>query len=128
MPVGPCVICGDRNYPLSLGGSTICPSCDCGIDPKVRKLETELTTLRAEVEKWKNVDYKNANRLIKLKTEVAILRSSIAPVLEAIKLKSPNVYSERDWNPHAHAEPITLTVKECRNIDQALSNPKEGSK
>jgi hypothetical protein len=27
---GPCVICGLSNYPLSVGGSTICPSCDCG--------------------------------------------------------------------------------------------------
>jgi hypothetical protein len=27
---GPCVICGDTNYSLSCGGSTICPKCDCG--------------------------------------------------------------------------------------------------
>jgi len=27
---GPCVVCGLRNYPLSFGGPTICPACDCG--------------------------------------------------------------------------------------------------
>lgn len=27
---GPCQICGATNYGLSYGGSTICPSCDCG--------------------------------------------------------------------------------------------------
>ena len=27
---GPCVLCGATNYPLSCGGPSICPSCDCG--------------------------------------------------------------------------------------------------
>jgi predicted nucleic acid-binding Zn-ribbon protein len=27
---GPCIICGTTNYSLSMGGPTICPSCDCG--------------------------------------------------------------------------------------------------
>ena len=27
---GPCVVCGLRNYPLSMGGPSICPRCDCG--------------------------------------------------------------------------------------------------
>ena len=27
---GPCIVCGLRNYSLSFGGPTICPSCDCG--------------------------------------------------------------------------------------------------
>jgi hypothetical protein len=28
--LGPCVICGDVGYELSMGGPSICPSCDCG--------------------------------------------------------------------------------------------------
>lgn len=32
---GPCVVCGATNYALSMGGPTICPSCDCG-PPKPR--------------------------------------------------------------------------------------------
>lgn len=27
---GPCIICGAIDYPLSVGGPTICPRCDCG--------------------------------------------------------------------------------------------------
>jgi len=27
---GPCIVCGRTNYSLSMGGSTICPACDCG--------------------------------------------------------------------------------------------------
>jgi hypothetical protein len=27
---GPCVICGGRDYALSMGGPTICPPCDAG--------------------------------------------------------------------------------------------------
>lgn len=29
---GPCVVCGLTDYPLSMGGANICPSCDCGIE------------------------------------------------------------------------------------------------
>jgi hypothetical protein len=29
-PLGPCVLCGAKDYPLSMGGPTICPACDCG--------------------------------------------------------------------------------------------------
>lgn len=48
---GPCCICGDTNYQLSLGGPTICPACDCGAstDPRVaRNLRAEITRLRTE--------------------------------------------------------------------------------
>lgn len=27
---GPCIFCGKTNYPPSLGGPQVCPSCDCG--------------------------------------------------------------------------------------------------
>lgn len=30
MEAGPCVVCGLTKYPLSVGGPTICPTCDCG--------------------------------------------------------------------------------------------------
>lgn len=34
MPYGPCIVCGKTNYPNSMGGPGICPSCDCGITPQ----------------------------------------------------------------------------------------------
>ena len=34
--LGPCVVCGETNYPLSMGGPTICPACDIGRDLKSR--------------------------------------------------------------------------------------------
>ena len=33
MNKGPCVLCGTTNYPMSMGGPTICPACDCGSFP-----------------------------------------------------------------------------------------------
>jgi len=30
MPSGPCALCGDTNYALSMGGPMVCPACDCG--------------------------------------------------------------------------------------------------
>jgi len=28
--LGPCMKCGIKGYPLSMGGTAICPACDCG--------------------------------------------------------------------------------------------------
>lgn len=35
---GPCALCGETNYSLSMGGPAICPSCDCQ-DPQDRVKE-----------------------------------------------------------------------------------------
>ena len=42
MPHGPCIVCGETEYPLSCGGPTICPACDCGTPPEVTKLRKKL--------------------------------------------------------------------------------------
>lgn len=49
MPAGPCVLCGDTDYPASLGGPMICPSCDCGIPPEIARLKRENARLRQEL-------------------------------------------------------------------------------
>jgi hypothetical protein len=48
---GPCVICGLTNYPLSMGGPTICPSCDCGdFGPmKIERQRKEIERLKAAI-------------------------------------------------------------------------------
>ena len=48
---GPCEFCGGTNYEPSLGGPTICPSCDCGdFGPDVvRRLGAEIVALRAKL-------------------------------------------------------------------------------
>jgi hypothetical protein len=45
---GPCVVCGEKNYPLSLGGPDICPACDCGMLPAPR-LRQQIELLEAEI-------------------------------------------------------------------------------
>lgn len=48
MIAGPCVICDRIDYPLSMGGPTICPQCDCGNwDPQ--QLLRQLAAVRAEL-------------------------------------------------------------------------------
>jgi hypothetical protein len=42
LQVGPCVVCGRVNYPLSMGGPQICPACDCGIPLREQRLQEEL--------------------------------------------------------------------------------------
>lgn len=39
--LGPCIKCGKKGYPLSMGGSGICPACDCGL-PSKQLTEEEL--------------------------------------------------------------------------------------
>jgi hypothetical protein len=61
MPAGPCVVCGDRDYPSSLGGPQICPACDCGVDPKRRKCEAKLSKLLSAAVKVQWLLYKQDN-------------------------------------------------------------------
>ena len=48
---GPCIVCGRTNYPLSCGGPSICPPCDCGStgEALVALQRDEIERLRAEV-------------------------------------------------------------------------------
>jgi len=39
MPYGPCCICGATNYAMSMGGTFICPRCDCGLPPVAKAME-----------------------------------------------------------------------------------------
>ena len=47
---GPCVSCGATSYPLSMGGPSICPACDCmPPERRVRQLAEENRRLRERV-------------------------------------------------------------------------------
>jgi hypothetical protein len=48
---GPCIVCGLTNYPLSCGGPSICPTCDCGnFGPQlVERQRKEIERLRAQL-------------------------------------------------------------------------------
>lgn len=45
---GPCGVCGRRGYPMSVGGPSICPDCDMGIDPRHAKARRDLQALSTE--------------------------------------------------------------------------------
>lgn len=47
---GPCQLCGAMGYSLSIGGPTICPSCDCGIPPAETRSARELSAWKARAE------------------------------------------------------------------------------
>lgn len=51
LQAGPCIICGLRNYSLSFGGPTICPSCDCGNtgQEKVRRQAERIMELEKQL-------------------------------------------------------------------------------
>lgn len=53
-----CKVCKLEFFSQSYGGPDICPSCDCGIDPKLRQAQTEVLHLtkqsaadKAEIER-----------------------------------------------------------------------------
>lgn len=49
MILGPCVICGLTGYEPSMGGPSICPTCDCGnFGPQlIKRQREEIERLRA---------------------------------------------------------------------------------
>jgi hypothetical protein len=55
MNPGPCCLCGATNYPMSMGGPSICPSCDAGIPPEVNKLKMENGILQAKLDNDDNI-------------------------------------------------------------------------
>ena len=63
---GPCICCGATNYPLSMGGSGICPACDCGrfnglaLATHNAKLAARITSLEGELE-----EVRDRNRRLK---------------------------------------------------------------
>lgn len=69
---GPCAICGLTNYPLSFGGPTICPSCDCGDSGPyvISRQATELRRLAAEVERLRGAMRADDERLRQAETRV----------------------------------------------------------
>ena len=47
---GPCVGCGATGYPISMGGPSICPACDCSPpERRVKELDEENRLLRQRV-------------------------------------------------------------------------------
>lgn len=83
---GPCIVCGETDYPLSMGGPSICPSCDCGVDPKMKKLRRELSMALA-----KNTSYAMAL------TKALSLPGLITPQMEA---EADRVIAEFRGNSH----------------------------
>jgi len=73
---GPCVICGCTLYPLSMGGPTICPKCDCGHfdSATVWQQAKVIEGLRAELEAArKSPDSDTARLLAALKECAAVI-------------------------------------------------------
>lgn len=53
---GPCLVCGETDYPLSMGGPSICPACDMGQDLKTRLAlyRKRIKRLEKQVEYWQS--------------------------------------------------------------------------
>ena len=66
MIAGPCVLCGDTHYALSVGGPGICPSCDCG-DFGLKKVQRQaqvILELRKALQKLTCPDCAHPNCLL----------------------------------------------------------------
>lgn len=84
---GPCVVCGATDYQLSFGGPSICPACDCGIDPKLTELrvkysealsqltraEQRIAGMQTEITCLKQTAMEDEQRIAQLEGEVARL-------------------------------------------------------
>jgi hypothetical protein len=77
---GPCSICGDTNYPLSFGGSSICPSCDCGDYgiTKVQRQGKRIAELTKQVNDWCELWTKENEQRVEIQVETESLRERLA--------------------------------------------------
>lgn len=103
---GPCAICGLTNYPLSFGGPTICPSCDCGDSGPyvISRQATELRRLAAEVERLRKTDlprcefcgigYVGAHRCDASAAELATLRAENATIADELARLRTMIFNE----------------------------------
>lgn len=81
--LGPCIFCGAVDYPMSVGGPTICPACDCGdFGPqRVRQLGAFIADLQQRLqlaERLARVDFALARQLTRSMEINANLRARIA--------------------------------------------------
>jgi hypothetical protein len=97
---GPCQICGATEYPLSFGGPSICPACDCGIPPEVTKVHSRIASLERELaaalkakeeleEKLKNNIYTKTDA--EAMCEIAVAGERVRSQLQAIRDGKGNV-------------------------------------
>jgi hypothetical protein len=88
--LGPCVICGAMDYQLSVGGPTICPSCDCGnFGPqamaRLGKTIVELRERLAVAERLIRVDESLARQLSRSMQENAKLDARNTKLEDALQ-------------------------------------------
>lgn len=80
---GPCIVCGRTNYPLSAGGPTICPRCDCGFtQEQAGRLAREVEELR------KNLDVE-LDLNTHLVGRIEELRAALREIVELEGAESP---------------------------------------
>ena len=122
MPPGPCIVCGENNYPLSMGGPTICPACDCGIDPDLTKLrrklaqvENELIQARDERNEFYNATGTLKGRLARVERERDEARSVQISVLRSFDYIAAGLRNGM-WNQELRAE----LLKEVDRFDNSL--------
>lgn len=92
---GPCASCGLRNYPLSFGGPTICPACDCGDSgpsrmnaqrARIAELERSLSEVTQE---------RNAEKMRRMKAEQHADLMTHAQALETVRADKIGDYAEK---------------------------------
>jgi hypothetical protein len=122
---GPCIICGAKDYALSMGGPDICPSCDCGnFGPEVVKAQAQqITVLNAELElqrRLARVDASLARRLGESIQANTRLRNEIEKWLQAYPLTQ---FPEPDFAKAAElltAGGLTLDAISASNMRHVL--------
>jgi hypothetical protein len=113
---GPCCICGEHNYPLSAGGSTICPACDCG--------NFGIERIKRQAARYKKLeaDYKGLEADYLRRHKDACDRFERIKELEGTLHKAWDYIN--DWGPDSPGDPACRTNDMLALIDQALDKGK----
>ena len=104
---GPCIMCGATNYSMSFGGPSICPSCDCGIDPEIGKL--------------KSLGLKQHARIAELESQLATVRrdaleteptenmcDAVRGIIQLLRAKPGCTYTDIRRHCNSRGDDLTL--------------------
>ena len=126
---GPCVLCGVTDYPLSMGGPGICPTCDCGVPPGETKLRRQHAAKLHVVEAERDA----------LRAENAVLREALERVRDHTILDAadPELRAQNECNYRRAVQALASTPLSAKAaeviavalaIDDALGDTLDGER
>ena len=108
-----CKLCDSDFTSQSYGGPDICPACDCGIDPKVIKLQNENAQLHAEIARLRECvtqSVKTVQKMVCALQSTQLFRQRAAPQATPIGFIQPEDMAKIESLHHTSIYSVDVRV------------------